>query len=84
MTEQEILGLFVLIGAVITAVLGSRSSKNKSLIEAQMARMDGLEERVAALEDDKRVLTDYAHELREHISDEKPPPPPPWPLGLGR
>lgn len=51
---------------------------------ARKGDLERLEKRVEALENDKRSLTDYAHELRAHIDDEKPPPPPPWPKGLTR
>lgn len=54
------------------------------LLSARKGELKALEERVGVLENDKRTLTDYAHELREHITDRQPPPPPPWPKGLAR
>jgi hypothetical protein len=55
------------------------------------AIIDQLQEEVAALKTGadqsyrrERIRDDYIHQLRSHITDEKPPPPPPWPEGLTR
>lgn len=38
--------------------------------------------RIDALEQNQRILTDYVHALRLHITDGKAPPPPAWPEGM--
>jgi len=45
-------------------------------------RMDILEKRVDAGVRRERIRDDYILELRQHISEGKPPPPPPFPVAL--
>lgn len=79
-------------GGVGTLVYKKRPSKTSSLTE----EVDLLRQRVGAAEKvaakagteaadtrtEMRLLTDYVHDLREHIALGKPPPPPDWPDGL--
>lgn len=79
-------------GGAGTVVYKRRPSKSNSLAD----EVGRLEQRVTAAEQtaqtageeaatirgEMRVLTDYVHDLREHIALGKPPPPPDWPSGL--
>lgn len=46
------------------------------------AEAAGFRAEVSSCRAEMRLLTDYAHDLREHIALEKDPPPPDWPVGL--
>ncbi len=76
------------IGAVVVALCGAggavhlvlkRFPPRSTSLAKEMADMKTEQ---AVVRQDMRVLTDYVHDLREHIADGKPPPPPDWPKGL--
>lgn len=78
---KTILGTVTVLGSaggIGTLVYKRRPSKSTSL--AQEVAETKVE--MVALRADMRVLTDYVHDLREHIALGKPPPPPDWPGGL--
>lgn len=86
------IGILGSAGGVGTVVYKKRPSKNTSLVD----QVEHLTNRVTAAETtatqagkeaaetrrEMRILTDYVHDLREHIALGKPPPPPDWPEGL--
>lgn len=41
-----------------------------------------LKAEMTQVREENRLLQDYVHSLRDHISKGQPPPPPPWPEGL--
>lgn len=92
---QTVLGTIGILGSaggIGTVVYKKRPSKNTSLVD----QVEHLTNRVTAAESaaaragtesaatrqEMRLLTDYVHDLREHIALGKPPPPPDWPEGL--
>lgn len=79
-------------GGVGTVVYKKRPSKSTSLageVELLRQRVTSAEaaavtagNEAAATRAEMRLLTDYVHDLREHIALGKSPPPPDWPEGL--
>lgn len=91
MSDQVLVAEIALVGAFITAlftlagvVIAARIRAAEAVLASQEKRIEGLEKEVSSFRSDNTKLTDYAHELRAHIDDEKPPPPPPWPTDLKR
>ena len=83
------LGDWVKLLTAVTAVLGAIAAVIRVLVKRFPPRaatlagdVDRLRAEVGALRADSRKLTDYVHDLREHIAAGKPPPPPDWPEGL--
>lgn len=70
----------------LVAVMLKRFPPRATTQSAQMAqlteRVSGAEKKATDCTADMRILTDYVHDLREHIATGKPPPPPDWPGGL--
>lgn len=92
---QTIFGTIAVLGGaggVGTLVYKKRPSKTTSLageVERLTGRVTAAEntatqagKEAAATRQEMRILTDYVHDLREHIALGKPPPPPDWPEGL--
>ncbi len=76
------------LGAVVVA-LGGAGGLVRVMLKRFPPRSASLAQEVAEMKAeqvvvraDMRKLTDYVHDLREHIADGKPPPPPDWPEGL--
>lgn len=92
---KTVLGTITVLGSaggVGTLVYKKRPSKTSSLAE-EVALLRGrvtaaettataAGEDAAATRAEMRLLTDYVHDLREHIALGRKPPPPDWPEGL--
>lgn len=83
------LGEWIKLLTAVTAVLGAIAAVIRVLVKRFPPRaasladdVNRLKDEVVALRADSRKLTDYVHDLREHIAEGKPPPPPDWPEGL--
>jgi len=57
------------------------AARREATEQVDAARREATEQ-VGAAQADMRVLTDYVHDLREHIALGRQPPPPDWPEGL--
>lgn len=98
MSENEVVALFVLAGALFTAlmtvVVAAMSARQKATdsiiadlrteLTETRAEVKDNDTRIAALERKDRAWANYVHVLRRHIDDGKPPPPPEWPADLDR
>lgn len=73
----------VMIDQLQEELAGHRKTANDRMTE-QDARMTALEDRNERVARERDGYRDYAHELRSHIFDGRPPPPPNWPEGLPR
>lgn len=83
------LGEWIKLLTAVTAVLGAVAAVIRVLVKRFPPRaasladdVERLRKEVGELRADGRKLTDYVHDLREHIAEGKPPPPPDWPEGL--
>lgn len=65
-------------GGVFATIVGRAFPQRDSALTRRAANQKD----IADLQNDMRILTDYVHDLREHIATGKPPPPPDWPEGL--
>lgn len=84
-------GFITLVGVLIALAIGFLGARQKGLsdlVSALQAEVRSLREastedrsRIETLEASDRVKDDYIHELRDHITEQKPPPPPPFPAG---
>lgn len=64
------------------ALIDQLQEELKSYRDAAERRATAQDERMNRMERHIDAYRTYAHQLRGHIFDEKPPPPPPWPDGL--
>jgi hypothetical protein len=69
------------LGAWVKAKFPAKASPLEVLAQVKQEREDD-RVKIENLQSDMRKLTDYVHDLREHIAEGKPPPPPDWPDGL--
>lgn len=80
------------VGKKATVRRSPEEKHDSRVTELERARVSDREEMAAlkleygnfkeATNANMRILTDYVHDLREHIAEGKPPPPPDWPEGL--
>lgn len=73
-----------IVAALVTIVAGALTNK---FFRPNLTPREELQEVRDDREEDRkqlRLLSDYTHNLRDHIADEKGPPPPPWPEGLNK
>lgn len=74
-----VLGVIGVVGAAVLARNAQRETRVVADLREDVATLK--RERDEA-ERRRRILEDYVHELRDHISRGKNPPPPDWPAAL--
>lgn len=80
MSTETLLAILAILGGggLFATVVGKAFPQR----EGASVRRAANQKDIADLQNDMRILSDYVHDLREHIANGKPPPPPDWPEGL--
>lgn len=82
-------GVVVVVAGIVAALVKKFPPRATTLAqELAQVKEEAARDRSAAAQHradvghDMRLLSDYVHDLREHIASGKPPPPPDWPQGM--